>query len=117
QRALPRLLRPRREAAPIEEAGDLAQRPRREVGAVFTRGNVLPLEVQKRKIPGRRFQFQLKNLCIPFEAGVARLHRAVALAVQAEVEVEAVDLVPVLLPERVGEAAHLRAAGIDTDEI
>ena len=62
--------------------------------------------------------------CIPVEAGVARLHRLVApsgspvrLAIEAPVEVEAVDLVPVALAKRVREAAVDRAAGIEADQV
>src|SRR5205085_12227708 len=111
QRALLRLARPGGEAAPAKQPDELRERPRREVGAIFAGLERAPrpreeLELLRRlrHAPGERGR-------LPVEAGVARLHGLVALAVQAPVEVEAVDLVPIALAQRIGKAAVARPAG------
>ena len=54
---------------------------------------------------------------IPGEAGQPRLHRLVGAMIKAPVEIEVVDLMPVALAERVGEAAIDGAARVQADQI
>ena len=68
----------------------------------------------RRRAPSRT---RLANSSVPVGAGVGRLHRLVAGAVERPVEVEALDAVPVALAAAVGEGAHDRAAGVEADQV
>ena len=54
---------------------------------------------------------------LPIAAGQAGLDRPILPGVEAEIEIQAVALVPVALPQGIGEAAPDPPAGEDTDQV
>src|SRR6185503_2154477 len=72
---------------------------------------------EMRELLRRRLDPGFERARVPVESGVAALHGLVDLETEAPVEVEAVDLMPVPLAERVGEAAADRPAGVDADQV
>ena len=59
----------------------------------------------------------VERRAVPGEPRQRRFHRLVGLVVEAPLQVERRRLVPVALPQRVGEAAAHRTAGVDADEV
>src|SRR5690606_31392608 len=92
-------------------------RPRREVDAVFAWLDGLRGQAEERELAGGGLQLLVEHPRIPLEAGVAGFHGLVAAPIQAPVEVEAVDLVPVALPEGARKAATGSACGVNADKI
>src|SRR3990172_2122618 len=117
QRALLGRARPRREPAPADEADELVERARTEVRAVLSR-----LEGPRRGGGGGERarpppELRLEGRGLPIDPRVAGLHRLVAGKEEAPFQVEAVDLVPVALAERVGEAAVDRPPAKKADNV
>src|SRR4029077_20399725 len=93
------------------------ERVRRKVGAVLAGLDRAPGKRESLELLSGLRHLRRERAGVPVEAGVARLHRLVPLAVKAPVEIEAVHFVPVALAERVGETTVDRAAGVEADEI
>ena len=105
------------EAAPADHLQQFVQRTRGEKHAVPAgrkRSRFLSEQIKGLAVAG---DLADQKVIVPGKARVVLLHRLVARAVDAPVEVEAVGTVPVELAQRVSEAAALFAARPDADQV
>src|SRR6185312_2425641 len=104
-------------SGPREHAEDLRHRGGREERAIRA-GRKLPrLLAEERQLLAGEAHLPIELRALPRRSGVGRLHRLVAIVIEAPAEVEALDRVPMPHAERAREALPDRSRGMEAHEV